>query len=152
MDNGRAGQTCFVETVPTPAPGEARSPRALPAFPTVRPGSASPCPKGDAVLNLRSRSRARLATAPARADAKPSAPAEPLDLFAPAPADDPAAADPAALARAATLASGRAMKARRWSEAKALAGLAESYARLGERARAGGRRSRPWICGCCTRC
>lgn len=60
------------------------------------------------------------------------------NLFAPAPADDPEAVDPAALARAATLASGRAMKARQWTEARALAGLAESYARLGERARGGG--------------
>ena len=38
----------------------------------------------------------------------------------------------------AMLASGRAMKGRLWNEAKALAGLAESYARLGERARGGG--------------
>ena len=57
------------------------------------------------------------------------------NLFAPAPTDDPEAADPAALARAATLASGRAMKGRLWSEARALAGLAESYARLGERSK-----------------
>ncbi|MBU1347789.1 MAG: hypothetical protein KKA16_12685 [Alphaproteobacteria bacterium] len=54
-------------------------------------------------------------------------------LFHPAPADDAAATDPAELARAATLASGRAMKGRLWAEAKALAGLAETYARLGER-------------------
>jgi len=47
--------------------------------------------------------------------------------------------DPAELARAATLASGRAMKGRLWNEAKALAALAETYARLGEReARAAG--------------
>ena len=57
------------------------------------------------------------------------------NLFAPAPTDDPEADDPVALARAATLASGRAMKGRLWNEAKALAGLAESYARLGERAK-----------------
>ncbi|MDP1912007.1 MAG: hypothetical protein Q8K49_01635 [Brevundimonas sp.] len=56
------------------------------------------------------------------------------NLFAPAPTDDPEAADPAALARAATLASGRAMKGRLWNEARALAALAESYARLAERA------------------
>lgn len=49
------------------------------------------------------------------------------------PAEDPEAGDPMALARAATLASGRAMRGRLWAEAKALAGLAESYARLGER-------------------
>lgn len=55
-------------------------------------------------------------------------------LFAPARADDPDAADPAALAQAATLASGRAMKGRLWNEAKALAGLAETYARLESRA------------------
>ncbi|TAJ56287.1 hypothetical protein [Brevundimonas sp.] len=62
-------------------------------------------------------------------------PPERPDLFAPAPVDDPEAADPAALARAATLASGRAMRRRLWTEARALAGLAESYARLGERAK-----------------
>lgn len=54
-------------------------------------------------------------------------------LFSPAPAEDHDASDPAALARAATLASGRAMKGRLWAEAKALAGLAESYARLADR-------------------
>lgn len=49
------------------------------------------------------------------------------------------AGDPAVLMRAATLASGRAMQGRLWTEAKALAGLAESYARLGAReARSGG--------------
>jgi len=41
--------------------------------------------------------------------------------------------DAAALMRTAILASGRAMRGRLWTEAKALAGLAESYARLGER-------------------
>lgn len=41
--------------------------------------------------------------------------------------------DPALLARAAILASGRAMKGRLWAEARALAGLAESYSRLGDR-------------------
>ena len=41
--------------------------------------------------------------------------------------------DPAALARTAVLASGRAMRGRLWAEAKALAGLAETYARLAER-------------------
>lgn len=41
--------------------------------------------------------------------------------------------DPGALAKAAILASGRAMKGRLWAEAKALAGLAEAYARLSER-------------------
>ena len=51
-------------------------------------------------------------------------------LFAAPPEDDPDATDPAALAQAATLASGRAMKGRLWAEAKALAGLAEAYARL----------------------
>ena len=60
------------------------------------------------------------------------------NLFAPARTDDLEASDPAALARSATLASGRAMKGRLWAEARALAGLAESYARLGERARGGG--------------
>ncbi len=51
-------------------------------------------------------------------------------LFSPEAADQPEAADPAHLARIATLASGRAMIGRLWAEAKALAGLAESYARL----------------------
>lgn len=51
-------------------------------------------------------------------------------LFAPPPADDPEMTDPAALAKQATLASGRAMRGRLWAEAKALAGLAESYRRL----------------------
>jgi hypothetical protein len=60
------------------------------------------------------------------------------NLFAPAPTDDPEASDPTALARTATLASGRAMKGRLWNEAKALAGLAESYARLAGRAGPGG--------------
>jgi hypothetical protein len=41
--------------------------------------------------------------------------------------------DAGVLARVALLASGRAMKGRLWAEAKALAGLAESYRRLGER-------------------
>ncbi len=72
-----------------------------------------------------------------RPDARPipEQPPERIDLFAPAPVGDPEAADPAALARAATLASGRAMKGRLWNEARALAGLAESYARLGERSK-----------------
>ena len=59
-------------------------------------------------------------------------------LFAPALVDDPDAGDPAALARTAILASGRAMKGRLWAEARALAGLAESYARLGDRVGARG--------------
>ena len=41
--------------------------------------------------------------------------------------------DALVLARVALLASGRAMRERLWIEAKALAGLAESYARLGDR-------------------
>lgn len=49
------------------------------------------------------------------------------------PLDDDEAGDPAALMRVATRASGRAMTGRLWSEARALAGLAESYARLAER-------------------
>jgi hypothetical protein len=51
-------------------------------------------------------------------------------LFAGIASDGEGAGDPAVLAREATLASGRAMKGRLWAEAKALAGLAESYARL----------------------
>ena len=68
----------------------------------------------------------------------PEQPPERSALFDPPPTDGTDPADPAALARAATLASERAMKGRRWNEAKALAGLAESYTRLGERARGGG--------------
>lgn len=53
--------------------------------------------------------------------------------------DEAQAGDAAALMRVAVLASGRAMKGRLWSEAKALAGLAESYARLAEKGgRSGG--------------
>lgn len=51
-------------------------------------------------------------------------------LFQPAPSADPGAADPAALMKQATLAAGRAMRGRLWSEAQALAKLAESFARL----------------------
>jgi hypothetical protein len=50
--------------------------------------------------------------------------------------DDAAAGDPAVLMRLAVLASGRAMTGRLWTEARALAGLAESYARLAGRERA----------------
>ncbi len=50
-------------------------------------------------------------------------------LFAGVDLDDDEG-DPGALARIAALVSGRAMKGRLWAEAKALAGLAESYARL----------------------
>jgi hypothetical protein len=86
-------------------------------------------------LKSRLQSRARRGAAPAREALKSSAPPERISLFAPNPVDDPEASDPVALARAATLASGRAMKGRLWNEARALAGLAESYARLGERAK-----------------
>ena len=51
-------------------------------------------------------------------------------LFADDPDEDLSMGDPAILARLATLASGRAMRGRLWAEAKALAGLAESYRRL----------------------
>lgn len=44
--------------------------------------------------------------------------------------------DPGALARTAVLVSGRAMRGRLWSEARHLAGLAETYSRLNERAEA----------------
>lgn len=43
---------------------------------------------------------------------------------------DEAESDPGVLGKAAVLASGRAMTGRLWAEAKALAGLAESYGRL----------------------
>lgn len=48
--------------------------------------------------------------------------------------DEDDEADHFLLARAATRASGRAMRGRLWTEAKALAGLAEAYARLNDRA------------------
>ncbi len=50
------------------------------------------------------------------------------------PKDEDDEADHHMLARAATRASGRAMRGRLWNEAKALAGLAETYARLNDRA------------------
>ena len=59
-------------------------------------------------------------------------------LFAPARAGEPDAADPHVLMRTAILASGRAMTGRLWSEAKALAGLAESYGRLSDKRTGGG--------------
>ncbi|QLQ14066.1 MAG: hypothetical protein HZY74_13455 [Brevundimonas sp.] len=57
-------------------------------------------------------------------------------MFRPEMEEDGDAADPLVLERMATLASGRAMTGRLWAEAKALAGLAESYARLVDRQRA----------------
>ena len=54
-------------------------------------------------------------------------------LFSPAPVDDPEAGSPERLMQVATLASGPAMRGRLWAEARALAGLAESHARLAER-------------------
>lgn len=47
---------------------------------------------------------------------------------------DEAESDPGVLGKAAVLASGRAMTGRLWAEAKALAGLAESYGRLAKTA------------------
>ncbi len=58
---------------------------------------------------------------------------------------DEGAGDPEILMRAATLASGRAMRGRLWAEAKALAGLAESYGRLARDGAPGGRRGPPTI-------
>lgn len=60
-----------------------------------------------------------------------------------APVDEAEASDPAHLERMATLASGRAMTGRLWAEARALAGLAESYARLVDRQRARVREDTP---------
>lgn len=54
-------------------------------------------------------------------------------LFSPEAEDRPDAGNPEALMRLATVASGRAMTGRLWAEAKALAGLAESYGRLASR-------------------
>lgn len=73
-----------------------------------------------------------------KAEASPEARAK--RLFDADPDEGEDMGDPAALARLATLASGRAMKGRLWNEAKALAGLAESYGRVSERtgARSGG--------------
>lgn len=60
-------------------------------------------------------------------------------LFDGLEAGEAEAGDPAGLARQATLASGRAMRGRLWTEARALAALAESYARLAQgRGAAGG--------------
>lgn len=59
-------------------------------------------------------------------------------LFVPARTGEPDAADPHVLMRTAILASGRAMTGRLWAEAKALAGLAESYGRLNEKRTGGG--------------
>lgn len=70
-----------------------------------------------------------------KAEASPEARAK--RLFDADPDEGEDMGDPAALARLATLASGRAMKGRLWNEAKALAGLAESYGRVGERTGAG---------------
>lgn len=72
--------------------------------------------------------------------------------------DDEKAGDPVALARVATRASGRAMTGRLWAEARALAGLAESYTRLSERVQGpdavrqaeyerGGEMARHWLDG-----
>lgn len=54
-------------------------------------------------------------------------------LFSPERAGEAETATPRALMRLATVASGRAMTGRLWTEAKALAGLAEAYMRLAER-------------------
>ncbi|MDP3370979.1 MAG: hypothetical protein Q8M32_14175 [Brevundimonas sp.] len=62
---------------------------------------------------------------------RPIRTAAPLCDPPPPPPDDPDTADPARLAQAATLAAGRAMRRRRWSEARALTALAESYVKLG---------------------
>lgn len=59
-------------------------------------------------------------------------------LFDGLEAGEAEAGDPAGLARQATLASGRAMRGRLWTEARALAALAESYARLAQGRGAGG--------------
>ena len=84
-------------------------------------------------MSSSSQQRTRRGSPRAGSATSPSASPDRIDLFAPPPTDDPDASDPAALARAATLASGRAMKGRLWTEARALAALAESYARLGDR-------------------
>lgn len=81
-----------------------------------------------AIAQAASREAARLR---ARAE---SPEARAARLFDEPEPDEDEAGDALALARLATLASGRAMKGRLWAEARALAGLAESYARLADRA------------------
>lgn len=65
-------------------------------------------------------------------EASTAAPPPAMALFEPLEGQGEAS-DPATLARQATLASGRAMSARMWSEAKALAALAETFQKLADR-------------------
>lgn len=98
------------------------------------------CPGGKrAVGDARARAHARMVEEEEAATRalRPSGSRALAGLFAPPREGDAEAADPAALMRLATIASGRAMTGRLWAEARALAGLAESYARLGDR-RGGG--------------
>ena len=139
VENGRAGRSVSSKRYKHIAPGEARSPRALPTFPSVRPGSASTCPKGASAMKSRLESRARRAVPPVREapqDARRKrSEAAAAGLFDGVEGIEVAlSGDLEALAKLATVTSGRAMTGRLWSEARALAGLAETYARLGERA------------------
>lgn len=90
---------------------------------------------GDAAVRAQAEARAAEIEA-ARAETPEARAAR---LFVKIPGEDfDKASDPAALGRLATLASGRAMTGRLWAEARALAGLAESYARLEEKRGAAG--------------
>ena len=79
----------------------------------------------------RAHARAVEAAQAVRAEAAPDKAA--ARLFDGIDLEDEDDGDALVLARVALLASGRAMRERLWIEAKALAGLAESYARLGDR-------------------
>ena len=89
----------------------------------------------EAMAQAHEREQARAQARREAAEATPEARAK--RLFEADPDEDEETGDPAALARLAILASGRAMKGRLWAEAKALAGLAESYGRVGERSGGG---------------
>lgn len=89
----------------------------------------------EAMAQAHERELARAQARREEAEATPEARAK--RLFEADPDEDEETGDPAALARLAILASGRAMKGRLWTEAKALAGLAETYGRVGERSGGG---------------
>ena len=97
----------------------------------------------------RARAHARAVTLAAKArDAKLGPRAETVEpalgtLFEGIDLEDEDDGDPLVLAQVALRASGRAMRARLWVEAKALAGLAESYGRLGDRMDTDAGRYRP---------
>jgi hypothetical protein len=75
------------------------------------------------------RAHAAAVAAAEQANAGPVA-ATPANLFVSPASADPSVIDPAALGKAALEASGRAMRGQLWTEARALASLAERYQRL----------------------